>query len=121
MIGWRRFEQRWGLVLFEAMLPGLGEVELECFWRSFVRSAPPLLRFGLRATVWTLTWISVFSLRFRPFFSLSPAERDDVLARAGSSRFYLLRQMTVTLKVVCCFAYFGDPRVRRTLEGGLDR
>jgi hypothetical protein len=127
MTGWTRLERRWLAALCAALvpadaagrLPGLAAVDTARFWTACARAAPPLLRFGLRASVWVLTlWPLVALGRPALLHRLSPARRDLVLARAAASRSWLVRQMVATVKLLACFAYFADPGVRARLEPG---
>ncbi len=98
-------------------LPGIGELDLREFWREFAVRAPWTLRVGLRAIVWTLTWLPVcLGLGLRPLHRLSPARQQAFLQRLADSRLYLLRQLPATLKVVAAFGYFADPAVRAAFE-----
>lgn len=124
VIPWTRAEERWRGALMAAMIPaapphgGLGSVPLEGFWASYQLAAPPLLRFGLRATVVLLTVLAPLLLLGKPhlFPSLSPDNRDRLLERAASSRFYLVRQLVMTLKVLATFAFLRDPATRAAVE-----
>ena len=110
---WTRIERRWCQDLLEAMVPGLEELDLAAFWDRFDRVAPPMLRVGLRSSVWALTWLPVPMLRTARHFSrLSPEQRDRFLERANESRAYLLRQLVTTVKVTACFAVMEDQRCR---------
>ena len=97
------------------MLPGIGGLDLTAFWVRFRAAAPPLLRFGLRASVWTLTFLAPLLIgRIRLFSWLPPADRDEALRRAAVHRSYYVRQLTLTIKLIACLAYFRDsaPRAR---------
>jgi len=120
MAGWTRFEKRWRDILLGAMLPrgddrpGVRDLDLREFWILFERHAPPLVRIGLRAATWFLTFLPLFSRGCRrPFFRLDPDSRDRFLNAASSSRFYIVRQLVMTVKTFAAFAYFCDPEVRR--------
>lgn len=114
-------ERRWRDALLGAMIPGgggwpsVGELDLAPFWTLYAATAPPLVRFGLRAAVLFLTWLPLIT-RLRPFHRLPPAARDHFLGRAARSRLYLVRQLVMTVKVVACLAYLRDPRVRALVE-----
>ena len=118
---WSRFELRWRDALLEAMIPGghglpsFGAIELDGFWREYEATAPPLVRFGLRAAVWLLTWLPLGKLT--PFHRLAPPARDRWLNEAARSRFYLVRQLVMTVKMIACLAYMTDAEVRRKIEG----
>ena len=121
MTSWTRAEQRWRDTLLAALipsggssgLPGLGDVDTESFWRIAEQTAPPLLRFALRLAVWVMTWLPLLVVgRARRFGGLSAAEQDRLLTRVASCRWYLLRQLVQTLRVMACSAYLRAPEVR---------
>ena len=123
MVPWTRMERRWRDALLGSMIPragdrpGLGELNLTDFWTLYREAAPPVLRFGLRVAVWSLTWGALFAAG-RPFHRLEPARQDRLLERAAGSRWYLVRQLVTTLKLIACFAWLHDPKVRAlVLEG----
>lgn len=118
-----RSERRWRDALLAAMIPGagdlppLGELDLAPFWAIVKDTSPPLARFGLRAAVWTLTWLPLFYLgKPLPFHRLRAGDRDRFLLMAAHSRWYLVRQLAATIKVFACLAYLRDPRVRALVE-----
>lgn len=90
--------------------PGLGDRSMDAFWTTFAAAAPPLLRIGLRAAVWAVGLRAL--LGGRPFRWRDAAGRQAVLAALDGSRWYLVRQLANTLKVVACFAYGADPALR---------
>lgn len=124
-VPWTRWERRWRDALCTSMLPavaggplpGLKDVDLEAFWRAYEDAAPELLRVGFRAAVWTLTLSPPFVLgKPTTFAGLAPEERDRLLERFAASRFYLLRQLPLTVKLMSCFAYLRDDAVRERVE-----
>ena len=124
-IPWTALERRWRDALCAAMiphaeggaLPGVGAVDAEQFWSEYERAAPELLRFGFRASVWALTWAPPLLLgKPKTFGQLKPADRDRVLERVARSRFYLIRQLPLTVKLLACFAYLRDDDVRARVE-----
>lgn len=123
--GWTDPEIRARDALFAAMIPGdrdaglppLASLDLSSFWASLDRSAPPLLRLGLRATVIALAILPLVILRApRTFLALDDAERDRFLELAAKSPSYLVRQMVLTVKALACMAYTRDPAVRAALS-----
>ncbi len=100
-------------------LPGLDELDLDRFWTEYRASAPPLLRVGLRAAVWTLELSPPLLLgRATVFSRLSAADRDRLLQKASGSRLAALRQMLMTVKLIACLAYFDDAEVQALIRGG---
>lgn len=96
-------------------LPGLGGLDTDEFWQELDARAPPMLRFGLRASVWTLTWLPA-ARSLRPFHRLGPEARERFVQRAARSDSYVIRQAITTLKVMACFAYLRDSSVRERLS-----
>ena len=101
----------------DGALPGVGDIDAGAFWEEYERSAPDLLRFGFRASVWALT-LSPFVLIgvARTFLQLDADQRDRVLQKVSHSRFYLVRQLPLTVKLLACFAYLRDDEVRARVE-----
>ncbi|MBI5524984.1 MAG: hypothetical protein HY897_01475 [Deltaproteobacteria bacterium] len=119
MVGWAPFEMRWRDALLGAMLPGDGDrpgfddIDLREFWAIYDTHAPPLVRIGLRAATWFLTFLPLFVSGCRkPFFRLDADRRDRFLRAASSSRFYLVRQLMMTVKTFAAFGYFSNGVVR---------
>ena len=120
------FERRWAEALFEAIvpggqggLPGFADVDRAGYWRAFEEAAPPAIGAGLRAMVYTLTFLPVADRRFRrPFFALPAAQRAAFIESAARDSRYTVRQSVVMLKTLGCLAYFDDPQVRARFPGG---
>jgi len=124
-IPWTGLERRWRDALCAAMiprppggeLPGVGDVDAEAFWAEYEQSAPDLLRLGFRASVWALTLAPPVLLGVpKTFGRLQPGQRDRVLEKVARSRFYLVRQLPLTVKLLACFAYLRDDDVRARVE-----
>ncbi|MFA6032537.1 MAG: hypothetical protein WC889_06530 [Myxococcota bacterium] len=118
-MNWLGFEARWRDTLFAAMIPpsggrpGLGDMELSGFWNEVGEAAPPLARIGLRVAVWLLNLLPLVTPGFfRTFSGLDADGRDRFLARISSSKWYILRQLLMTIKAFSAFAYFRDGNVR---------
>jgi hypothetical protein len=120
-----RFERRWMVRVFEAMLPagvdprlGLGaeQVPLGRFVDDLLVRAPFQSVMGLRAGVWILMLAPLFVLRrFRTFMGLSAAERQVVLDRVSRSNIYLVRESAHFLKIVGCLGFCGLTQVQQQL------
>lgn len=113
----------WCNAVVESMLPpdaatglrGVASADLEAFWRRVDAHAPGLLRLGIWAAVVTLVWLPL--VRYgRPLHRLDPLRRDRVVAWAGGSRIYLVRQLAEIAKTLACFAYFDDPGLRAAFK-----
>ncbi len=124
MKGWAAFEVRWRDATFAALVPaapdgshpGLAAVDTAKYWEDMERSAPGLVRLGLRASLWAVALLPLLLVGRLCFFaSLSQSLKDRMLEKMASSRLYLLRQILATLKMLACFAYFRDPLVREKL------
>jgi hypothetical protein len=120
-----RFERRWMVRVFEAMLPagvdprltlGAEEVPLGRFVDEFLGRARLESVTGLRAGVWMIMLAPLFVLRrFRTFVGLDPAERREVLDRVSRSNIYLVRESAHFLKIIGCLAFCGLTTVQRQL------
>ena len=119
-IPWTPWERRWRDALCAAMvpaatstLPGLDSVDTAEFWREYERHAPELLRLGFRASVWALSLAPAVVLgKPTTFARLTTEDRDRLLEEVSASRFYLVRQLPMTVKLLSCFAYLRDDDVR---------
>ncbi len=122
MNSWMGFERNWGEAVLTAMIPGgespgLNTKSLQWFWDEFDKSAPTLLKLGLRLSVWFVTFAAILSTG-TVFHRASEKERDQVLRRLSDGA-YLSRQLIVSLKVVATLAYFGDAQVRARFPGAI--
>jgi hypothetical protein len=121
-LGWTYLEQRWVDAVIRASLPanpstghpGVGGVDLEEFWPSYMRRVPLHFRLGLRASTWVLgLWPIVTGRTLGTFVSLDDDGRDEVLQEVAESRFFVVRQIIFILKTTVGFAYFSDPDMRK--------
>ena len=110
---WTRIERKWLDALFSATLGIDATIQID-FWIQFSDAAPSELRWGLRATTWVLTLMAVFATG-RPFHWLRLERGAELMSRWNMSRWYLVRQLVMTLKVVACFEYLGRADVRQEL------
>ncbi len=124
-IPWLSTERRWRRALCAAMipespdgaLPGTDKVDTEEFWNQYEHAAPDLLRLGFRASVWAITFAPLPLLgKAKLFAALSREDQDRVLGTLSHSRFYLVRQLPLTIKLLSCFAYLRDEDVRSRVE-----
>lgn len=126
-MAWTQAETAWRDALFGAMLPrgvrperrpGFADLDLAAFWPRFDDAAPWTLRWGVRASVWALTWLpGPLGFGWRPVARLPLEVRDRYVTALLESDRWIVRQLTDTLKIVLCFAYFQDPSVRARLDG----
>lgn len=117
-------ERGWAEQLFAAIvptgaddgLPSFASIDPSGFWRCFDEAPAPLVRAGLRPMIYALTFLPMVSGFGKPFFRLSPDDRERFLAQAATDRRLFVRQALTTLKTLACFAYFDDPAVRQRLD-----
>lgn len=115
MIPWTPFERRWRDVAVAAVLPG--PAPAPDFWTELATAATPLLRFGLRAAVWLLTFAPLLHGRPHLLGGLPEADREALLARLGAHRLFLVRQVVTTVKLIAAFGVFREPPARRAITG----
>lgn len=121
-MSWFSFEERWrDQILATAlpargMRPGWADLDQGEFWHEYDRSAPILLRLGFRLAVWFVVAVALLT-RGRRFSCMNGGARDALLVEVANSRWYLVRQLAMTLKLVACLSYFKQPEVRRTFVG----
>ena len=125
MIPWTPLERRWRDQLLAAMvpapdnaeLPGLDAIDTESFWEEYHRAAPALLRFGFRFSVSALSLLPPLVIaRPATFARLGTVDRDRFLSKVSQSRLFFLRQLSLTVKLMACFAYLRDADVRQRVE-----
>jgi hypothetical protein len=112
------FESRWRDALLDAMipepgngLPPMARLDRRSFWPRFERSAPWVLRLGVRVATYGVAGLAPFLLGHRHVFTrLDAAARDDVLRR--TERLPGGAALILVVKLVACFAYFDDPNVQ---------
>jgi hypothetical protein len=117
------FEARWRDALLDAMIPEPGnglppmtQVERRRFWPRFERSAPWVVRIGLRVATVAVGGFVPFLLGHRHVFArLDASARDAVLQR--TERLPGGAALVLVLKLVACFAYFDDPHVQALARG----
>ncbi|MBI4821651.1 MAG: hypothetical protein HY791_35650 [Deltaproteobacteria bacterium] len=124
------FERRWLEVLLGAMIPtvpGSTKPSLSQVWPEVVsggfigeleRSAPPLFGLGVHVSICFLWWSPLFLLsRWTHFGALDDHARDTLLARAMGHPSYVVRQLTIVMKLLSCFAYFRSAKTREAFGG----
>jgi hypothetical protein len=117
-----RFERRWLVALFEALLPsgvdprfpdGADRVPTGRYVDDFVTHAPLETVFALRAGLWVAMLAPPFLLRrFRTFMGLAPGEKVALLEALLRSRIYLVRETALLFKIFACLGPCGLPAVQ---------
>jgi hypothetical protein len=112
-----RFERRWLLRIFAAILPsggdpaqprGAADVPLGRFIDDFAVHAPLITLIGLRAAVWLVMLAPLLVLRRgRTFLGLGAAEQVQLLERLRRSNRYFVRESALLLKLVACLGFCG--------------
>ncbi len=127
-MGLFRAEERWLRSELVALIPPEGEMPLSAddagavdIFADMIDHLPRLTGLSLHATVVFVEFAGpLFGLKKTGRFSnLSDDQKTECLKRLSISRLYLVRQMAMLLKMIACFAWGADPRVRRSL--GYDR
>ena len=125
-IPWTRAERRWRDALCAAVipppedgaLPGFAGRVDDGFWSEVETAAPPLLRLGLRGAVWGLALCPPLLVgRLTTFDRLDADEQERVVTRVSGSRWFIARQLPLTLKLMACFGYLRAPGVREAVDG----
>ena len=92
---------------------GLFDSGFESFYQDFARTANGNLRHSFQLALFAAIWISPLLIRrIPPITRYSRETGDRALAAMEVSRFYLLRQMMVVLKVVVSLCYGASREVR---------
>lgn len=119
-----RFERRWLVRVFEAVLPGgdptlqLGaaDVAMGRFVDDFLARAPLTAVLGLRAGLWLILLAPLFVLRRpRTFLGLSLVQRSELVDRLRRSDLYLVRESATLFKIVGCLGFCGLGPVQRRI------
>src|SRR4051794_12412057 len=100
-------------MILEGFAPGSGRVEWASTFETMFAAATPLSRIGLRLGI-LLAWLSPIWLgrRLRTLGGVAPSERAEILAAMLRHRLYLVRELTLLLKIVASMALLGTPEVR---------
>lgn len=124
-----RFERRWLLEMFDAILPsrshatltlGAADFPMDRFLDDAEAEAPFEYLLGLRVALWVVMLSPVILFyRARPWTWLPREERIEALRRLLHHPVYVLRELPAILKTVACLGYCGVPAVQAQI--GFDR
>ena len=112
-------------IVLETILPdgvhpdlpvGLDGSGFEHFYASFSREASLKLRLPFRVALFLAIWVAPLLIRRLPPITLHDRPtRERALGRFFTARFFLFRQLALTIKLVLSLCYGADDRVRRTV------
>jgi len=120
------FERRWFETLLDTLIPTGGDERfplsaldtdaMELF-EEMLLYVPATTGIGLRASIWMFELAGPLLGLKRPrrFSRLDAARREQCLAVLSKSDIYLVRQMVTLIKMMACFGWGADPRVREAL------
>ena len=96
-----------------ALKYGVFDAGFDAFWTDFERTALSSLRWEFYAALFAAIWIAPLLIRRPPPLTLHDRPtRERALAAMASSRFYLLRQLLLQLKLNVSYCYGADRNVR---------
>lgn len=94
-------------------LPGVAELGLDEFLRTFRRECPPLMWLGMLLGAWVYTLSPVLTVGWPlPSVWLPRAVRDRHAFAAATHRWYFYRQLIMILKVAGGLCWGQHPRIR---------
>ncbi len=87
--------------------------DVATFMDGYLRDAPALAAFGLRAAITAIFWLPIaFVGRPLPVDALSPSTRARYLLRWSDSHVYLVREAFYLVKAIALFGWGAHPVVR---------
>lgn len=98
----------------ETFLPGAEELPLEAFVDEFFAYTPGGSSIGVRLATIIILVAALFRYG-RSFGRLTREKQADLLNTMASSRWYIVREMPMLVKLMAFLAWDGDPRVHRAL------
>lgn len=98
----------------QPLLPyGLFDAGFESFYQDFARTANGTLRHSFQLALFAAIWISPLLIgRIPPITLYSRETRERALTAMETSRFYVLRQLMLILKLVASLSYGANREVR---------
>lgn len=121
-------ERRWANEIFDAIYPagvdprvpyGVRDCDVDGYLDECQRIWPTLTVVGFRVTLFAIGLASVVLLRtWRTFGRLTVDERVRVLSMLYVSRFYVVRQLVILMKVSAGVVYGSTLKVREPLMRG---
>lgn len=127
------FERQWAVAVLEGFAPvggpGLapreGEVDYLTTIQKMMLASTGKAAFGLRVGLWIVAFAPMWLFgRLRTVRDLSRERRAELLDQLLAHRFFLVRELTLLLKLSACMAMFARPSIRDRSSydrpGGLD-
>ncbi|HLK39592.1 MAG TPA: hypothetical protein VKU41_22705 [Polyangiaceae bacterium] len=116
-----RFETRWAEAALTAIFPGaedaglrgIRSMDVAGFLAELLRRVPLAAAAGFRAAVWIVALAPVLLVgRAVTLAGLGQEDREAVVERLASSRWYALRSLVLVLKTFGALLYASDDGVR---------
>lgn len=116
------FEKRWAKEVLggfapvggPGFAPRAGEVDYCDAVQRMMRATTRRAALGLRIGLWLAVLAPLWLLgRLETFGALSREKRSEVLRRLLSHRLYVVRELTMFLKMSACMALFSLPSLRQ--------
>ena len=116
-----RLEQGWAADVLTAftedeesgLTPRAGEVDYVSAFRRMRRGSTTLARVGLRTALWLVALAPLWLLgRVATFSALPAPERTELLIRLLAHRSFVVRELTLLLKLTAAMALLGTSSVR---------
>jgi hypothetical protein len=90
--------------------------DVAAFLDGYLRRAPLVAAFGLRAAIWAVEWMPIaFVARPSPASSLAPETRARYLAAWSASRVYWIREAFYLVKAIALMGWGAHATVRARL------
>lgn len=95
---------------------GVLDLGFDAFYREFEHSATPFMRTAFGLALLAATWMAPVLVGARPPLGRHSRDvRERALEAMATSRFAILRQLLVLLKVVAALSYGGEASVRERI------
>jgi hypothetical protein len=115
-----KFENRWAEAALGAIFPGTSDgfadiraMDVAGFLREVFRLVPLQAALGIRVAIWVAALAPLFVLgRLATIVGLAVGDRESVVARLVTSRWYVVRSLVLILKTIGALLYAGDDNVR---------
>ena len=93
--------------------------DIAAFLDRYLRRVPPRAALGLRAVIWSITWLPIAFVGVPlPASALSPTTRARYLERWARSKNYLLREGFYLFKAIALMGWGAQDTVRARLGVG---